>query len=168
MDQMKSAASEYATEKIGDAAEAKARQMLADHGSDKLKDGIAQLEGMKEKYDKASEQYNKLNEQYEKLKKVYDEYKEVSGKIDEVNKLVAEGKVTPDRAKVLHGAIYLSKGLEYATDYIPVFGSTASTVTKEVMNATVKFATKRAARTTAIDKCIDDPEHCDPNGITPY
>jgi hypothetical protein len=37
-----------------------------------------------------------------------------------------------------------------------------------LFDATVKFATKRAARTTAIDKCIEDPENCDPNGISPY
>ncbi|HSD12966.1 MAG TPA: hypothetical protein VLC10_05390, partial [Patescibacteria group bacterium] len=139
-----------------------------EHGGDSLKRGISRLESLKEKYDKASEQYEAISEQVEKLKKAYDEVMEVYGKIDEVNKLVAEGKIDVNRAKVLHGAIYLGKGLEYATEYIPVFGSTASTVSKEVMNATVKFATKRAERTTAIDKCIDDPEHCDPNGISPY
>lgn len=30
------------------------------------------------------------------------------------------------------------------------------------------MATERATRTTALNKCIDDPEHCDPNEITAY
>jgi hypothetical protein len=64
--------------------------------------------------------------------------------------------------------VYLGKGLEYATAYVPVFGSTISTVSKETFDATIKFATKRAQRTTSLDKCIEDPEHCDTDGITAY
>ncbi len=179
MDQIKSGATDVATdafnekyggdiEKYKAAMAQKGREYLEANGGEKVKNGIAQLESLKEKYDKASEQYEKISEQIDKLKKVYDEVSEVYAKVDEVNKLVGAGKIDPGKAQALYGAIYLGKGLEYATKYIPVFGSTASTVSKEVMNATVKFATKRAARTTAIDKCIDDPEHCDPNGITPY
>ena len=69
MDQVKSTASDYATTAISDAAEAKARQLLSDHGSDSLKDGIAQIEGLKEKYDKASEPFKKLEEQFQGLRK---------------------------------------------------------------------------------------------------
>lgn len=179
MDQIKSGASDFATTAIDDvygedieaykkAMQDKGLAYLEEKGGDDIKRGIAQLESLKEKYDKASEQYEKISEQVEKLKKVYDEVSEVYAKIDEVNKLVAEGKIDVGRAKVLHGAIYLGKGLEYATGYVPVFGSTISTISKETFDATVKFAQSRAARTTALDKCIDDPENCDPTGITPY
>jgi hypothetical protein len=168
MDQIKSTATDFAKEQVSDAASAKAKEFIEARASDELKSGIARLEGLKEKYDKASEQYQAVSAQIEKLQKVYHEVNEVKGKIAEVDKMVGEGKIDPNRAKVLHGAIYLGKALEYATDYVPVFGSTASTISKEVMDATVKFATSRAARTTALDKCIDDPEHCDPTGITPY
>jgi tetratricopeptide (TPR) repeat protein len=179
MDQIKEGASSMANDTFDDlygddvkelqtSMEKRGRAFLEEKGGEQMKAGIAQLESLKEKYDKASEQYEKINEQVEKLKKVYDEAAEVYAKVDEVNKLVGEGKVDAGRAQALYGAIYLGKGLEYATSYIPVFGSTASTVSKEVMDATLKFATSRAARTTAIDKCIDDPENCDPTGITPY
>lgn len=179
MDQIKESASAFATDTIDDvygediegykkAMAEKGRKYLEEHGGDRIRRGIANLEYMKEKYDKASEQYEKINEQIGKLKKVYDEVSEVYSKVDEINKLVAEGKIDVKRAKVLHGAIYLGKGLEYATEYVPVFGSTISTISKETFNATVRFATKRAERMNALDKCIDDPEHCDPNGISPY
>ncbi len=180
MDQMKDGASDFASntmddlygkdiEKYKDAMAEKGMKYLEDKmGAKSLKRGMEQLEWMKDKYDKASEQYEAISEKLEKLKKVYDEVKEVAGKIDSINKLVAEGKLDPGKAKVLHGAVYLGKGLEYATEYVPVFGSTVSTISKEMMNATVKFATKRAQRTTAIDKCIDDPEHCDTEGISAY
>ena len=137
-------------------------------GGKTLKSGIQQLEWMKEKYDKASAEYEKINGQLEKLKKVYDEAAEIYKKIDDINKLVAEGKIDAGKAKVLHGAVFLGKGLEYATDYVPVFGSTMSTITKETFDATVKFATKRAERTTALDKCIDDPLNCDTDNISAY
>jgi len=179
MDDLKSTASDFATNTLddlyGEDAKAyqeklaeKSREFLIEHGGDRIKRGIENLEYLKEKYDKASEQYEKISEQIDKLKKVYDEVSSVYKKVDEINKLVAEGKLDVKKAKVLHGAIFLGKGLEYATEYVPVFGSTASKITKGVMDATVKFATKRAERTTAIDKCIDDPEHCDPNNISAY
>lgn len=179
MDQIKESASDFATTAVDDVygediekykatMAAKGRQFLEEHGGNRMKEGIAQMESLKAKYDKASEQYEAINAKVEKLKKVYDEVSEVYNKVDEINKLVAEGKIDVGRAKVLHGAVYLSKGLEYATDYVPVFGSTISTISKETFNATIKFATSRASRTTAIDKCIDDPENCDPNGISPY
>jgi hypothetical protein len=179
MDQLKESASDFASQSLEDlygedveaykkAMAEKGRKFLEEKGGESMKQGIAQLEAYKEKYDKASAQYEALNEKVEKLKKFYEEAAEVYNKIDEINKLVAEGKVDVGRAKVLHGAVYLSKGLEYATGYVPIFGSTVSTITKETMAATIKFATSRASRTTALDKCIDDPENCDPTGITPY
>ncbi len=180
MDQIKDGANDFASdtmddlygediEKYKEAMQEKGMKYLEEKmGAKNLKRGMEQLEWMQEKYDKASEQYEAISEKLEKLKKVYDEVKEVAGKIDEINKMVAEGKIDPGRAKVLHGAIYLGKGLEYATGYVPVFGSTISTISKETFDATVKFATKRAQRTTALDKCIEDPLNCDPNGISAY
>lgn len=179
MDQVKDGASDFAgttfddlygedVKKYQEAMEAKARKLAEEVGGEKLTSSIAQLEALKEKYDKASDQFEKINEKIEKLKKVYAEVAEVTAKVDAINKLVAEGKIDLERAKVLHGAVYLGKGLEYATSYVPVFGSTVSTISKEVMDATLKFATSRAQRTTALDKCIEDPENCDPTGITPY
>lgn len=179
MDEIKSQASDFATDTLDDLygddlkeyqekmAE-KGREFLVEQGGDRLKRGIENLEWLKEKYDKTSEQYEKISEQVDKLKKVYDEVKGVYDRLDKVNKLVAEGKIDLKKAKVLHGAILLDKGLEYATGYVPVFGSTISKISTEMMNATIKFATKRAERTTALDKCIEDPEHCDPNNISAY
>jgi hypothetical protein len=179
MDQIKEGAGEFASntvddlygddlEKYKEAMAERGMKYLEEKGGKDLKRGIEQLEWMKGKYDKASEQYEAISGQIEKLKKVYDEATAVYKKIDEINKLVAEGKIDIGKAKVLHGAVYLGKGLEYATGYVPVFGSTISTISKETFDATVKFATKRAERTTSLDKCINDPEHCDTDGISAY
>lgn len=179
MDQIKSSATAFAEQTVDDlygedkaafeqAMKDKGMEYFNKHAGKELKDGIARLESIKASYDKASEQYQAMNEQIEKLKAVYDEAQEVYGKIDSVNKMVADGKIEPGHAQALHGAIYLGKGLEYATKYVPVFGSTVSTISKETFEATVKFATERAQRTTALNKCIDDPENCDPNGISAY
>jgi tetratricopeptide (TPR) repeat protein len=179
MDQLKEGAGEFAgdtmddlygedIEKYKEAMAERGMKYLEEKGGKDLKRGIENLEWLKGKYDKASEQYEAINEKLEKLKKVYDEAAEVYRKIDEINKLVASGRLDIGKAKVLHGAVYLGKGLEYATAYVPVFGSTISTVSKETFDATIKFATKRAERTTAINKCIDDPEHCDTDGISAY
>lgn len=179
MDQMKEGATGFANDTFDDlygedvekykaAMAERGLKYLEEKSGKDLKRGIESLEWMKGKYDKASEQYEKINSQIEKLQKVYNEYKEVAGKIDEINKLLAEGRIDAGKAKVLHGAVYLGKGLEYATGYVPVFGSTISTVSKETFDATIKFAKKRAERTTALDKCIDDPEHCDTDSITAY
>lgn len=179
MDQIKEGASGFAgdtfddlygedVEKYKEAMAERGMKYLEEKGGKDLMRGIDNLKWMKEKYDKASEQYEKINEQIEKLQKVYNEAKEVAKKIDDINKLVAEGKIDIGKAKVLHGAVYLGKGLEYATGYVPVFGSTISTISKETFDATVKFATKRAERTTSLNKCIEDPEHCDTEGITAY
>jgi prefoldin subunit 5 len=137
-------------------------------GSNEMKYKISQLEEMKNKYDKASAQYKAISEQIDKFKKVYDEVNEVYKKVNEINGLVANGKIDEGKAEVLKGAVYLGKGLEYATGYVPVFGSTMSTISKETFDATVKFATKRAQRTTSLQRCIDDPLNCDTDGITGY
>jgi hypothetical protein len=179
MDQIKEGAGGFAgdtfddlygedVEKYKEAMAQRGLKYLEEKSGKDLKRGIENLEWMKGKYDKASEQYEAINGQIEKLQKVYSAYKEVAGKIDAINKLLAEGRIDAGKAKVLHGAVYLGKGLEYATEYVPVFGSTISTVTKETFDATVKFAAKRAERTTSLDKCIEDPEHCDTDGITAY
>ena len=179
MDTIKENASEFANgtiddlygediKKFQDDMKDKGMKILEEKGGETLKRGIEQLEWMKDKYDKASEQYEAINKQIDKLKKVYDEAAGIYKKYDDINKLVAEGKIDPGKAKVLHGAIFLGKGLEYATEYVPVFGSTASKITKATFDATIKFATKRAERTTSLDKCINDPEHCDTDNISAY
>jgi len=180
MDQIKSQANDVASgtlediygedvEKIKAKMAEKGMKYVEDKvGTANFKYGVERLEKMKAGYDKASEQYEKISEQVEKLKKVYGEAKEIYTKIDEVSKLLGEGKIDKGKAKVLQGAILLGKGLEYTTDYVPVFGSTISTITKETFNATVIFATKRAQRTTSLDKCIDDPLNCDTEGISGY
>ena len=123
---------------------------------------------MKGKNEKESDKYEEIAGKIEKLKKVYDEVSGVYKKVDEYNKMLAEGKIDKGQAKVLKGAVLLGKGLEYATEYVPVFGSTISAVTKGTFDATIKLATKRAQRNKKLNDCIDDPEHCDPNGISPY
>lgn len=179
MDQIKGAANDFASQTVDDlyrediehfqqAAHDKSLDYLEKNGGKRLREGIENLEYIKGQYDKASEQYEAINEKIESLKKVYDEVNEVYSKVDAINQQVAAGNIEPDKARVLHGAIYLGKGLEYATGYVPVFGSTVSTISKETFDVTIKFATSRAQRTTAINKCIEDPEHCDPNGISPY
>lgn len=89
-------------------------------------------------------------------------------RVDKVNKLLAEGRIDAGKAKVLKGAVLLDKGLEYATGYVPVFGSTISTISKETFGTVIELAKKRAERSTAIEKCFDDPEHCDTDGISGY
>jgi hypothetical protein len=171
VDMLKGTIGDYADEKKQEAIDAmteKGWDYMKQNGGDNLKWGLYNLEKMKEKYDKASEQYEKINSQIEKVKKTYDEMQAIYKKVDQFNKMLAEGKIDQGQAKVLKGAVMLGKGLEYATQYVPVFGSTASTITKETFDATVKLATQRAQRTNAINKCIEDPEHCDPSGISAY
>jgi len=176
-DEMKGSITDFVTENADEATgtsefakemQEKGIEWFKENGGDRVKRGIENLEWMKGKYDKASEQYTQISEQINKLKKVYDEAYSVYKKIDDVNKLVAEGKLDSGKARVLHGAIMLGKGLEYTTGYVPVFGSTISKISAATFEETVKFATERAKRTTAIDKCIEDPEHCDPSGISAY
>ena len=151
-----------------DSATSYAWEWSFSRGSEEMKWQMSRLEEMKSRYDRASAQYRAINEQIDKFKKVYDEVSEVYNKVNQFNMMVADGKIEEGHAEVLKGAVYLGKGLEYATGYVPVFGSTISTVSKETFDATVKFATKRAQRTTALNKCIEDPLNCDPDGITGY
>lgn len=176
-DEMKNSVTDFVSQTADDATGAsefveemqeRGLKWFKENGGERVQAGIKNLEWAKEKYDKASEQYAQINEQIEKLKKAYDEAVEVYTKVDNVNKLLAEKKIDEGKASVLHGAIFLGKGLEYATEYVPVFGSTASTITKETFETVTKLATERAQRTTAIDKCIEDPENCDPSGISAY
>ncbi|MBS3176737.1 hypothetical protein J4457_05895 [Candidatus Woesearchaeota archaeon] len=171
VDQLKESVGEYADEQkeeLVDAAKEKGWDWVKTKGGDRFKDQLEKLEEMKGKYDKASDKYEEIAGKIEKLKKVYDEVSGVYKKVDEYNKMLAEGKIDKGQAKVLKGAVLLGKGLEYATEYVPVFGSTISAVTKGTFDATIKLATKRAQRNKKLNDCIDDPEHCDPNGISPY
>lgn len=179
MDQIKSSANAFAQQTVDDlygediaafedAVKDKGLSYFNQYAGKELKEGIARLESIKASYDSASEQYQAMTEQIDKLKAVYDEAAEVYGQVDEVNQMVREGKIEPGHAQALHGAIYLGKGLEYATQYVPVFGSTVSTISKETFDATIRFAKERASRTTALNKCIEDPENCDANGISGY
>jgi len=133
-----------------------------------MKYTLSKLEGLKETYEKGSEYYNSVNEKYEKLKAAYDKMVDIQGKLDKIQALEKKGRLEPWKAEVLKWSILLGEGLEYATSYVPIFGDTISTITKETFNVVNKFATSRAVRTTAINKCIDDPEHCDTEGISGY
>jgi prefoldin subunit 5 len=137
-------------------------------GSEEMKYRMSKLEEMKNKYDKASAQYKAITEQIDKFKKVYDEVSEVYTKVNKFNSMVANGDIEEGHAEVLKGAVYLGKGLEYATGYVPVFGSTISTISKETFEMTVKLATERAKRSKSLNDCFTDPENCDPDGITAY
>lgn len=171
IDDLKSNIIDYGSGQARSAAESAtsyAWEWSFSRGSEEMKWQMSRLEEMKSRYDRASAQYKAITEQIDKFKKVYDEVSEVYKKVNQFNQMVADGKIEEGHAEVLKGAVYLGKGLEYATGYVPVFGSTISTVSKETFDATVKFATKRAQRTTALNKCIEDPLNCDPDGITGY
>lgn len=171
VDLMKEKASDYVDgkkEEIVDAMKEKGWKWVKDNGGDRLKYGLSRLEDMKSKYDKASEQYKQISDQIAKIKKAYDEVKGVYDKIDKFNEQVKQGKISQEHAKVLKGAVLLGKGLEYATSYVPVFGSTISKVSSATFETTIKFANKRAQRSNSLQKCLDDPDNCDPDGITAY
>jgi hypothetical protein len=171
VDSLKGKISDYTDEKKQEAIDAvkeKGWDWMKANGGDNLKWGLSRLESLKEKYDKGSEQYEKINNQISKIKKTYDEVMGVYKKVDEFNKMVAEGKIDKGQAKVLKGAVLLGKGLEYATQYVPVFGSTVSTVSKETFEVVVKVAKKRAERSNSLQKCMDDPANCDPSSVTAY
>lgn len=121
-----------------------------------------------EKYNNALESYNKGKDYFDRAKAAYDEVKDVMDNVRRLQEKVNQGRISEDRARVLKGGVLLGKGLEHMTKYIPVFGDTASTITSGTFKATLKFAEKRAERTTRLDKCIEDPLNCDPNGISAY
>lgn len=133
-----------------------------------MKLALSKLESLKESYDKWSEYYNSVNEKYEKLKAAYDKMKDIQDKISKIEKLWKEWKLDSWKVEVLKWSLLLWEWLEYATSYVPVFWSTISTVTKETFWVVNKFATNRAIRTTAIDKCIDDPLNCNTDDISWY
>jgi hypothetical protein len=121
-----------------------------------------------EKYNGALESYNKGKDYFDKAKKAYDEMKQVMDNVRRLQNKVNEGRITEGQASAIKGGVLLGKGLEYTTKYIPVFGETISEVTAGTFQATMKFAEKRAERTTRLNACIDDPLNCDPNGISAY
>jgi hypothetical protein len=88
--------------------------------------------------------------------------------MDEFDSLVGKGKISKGQADVLKGSLLLQKGLTSVTEYVPVFGSTISTITDETFNTTIKLATERAQRSTSLEKCFDDPLNCDTDSISAY
>lgn len=145
-----------------------AKEWIEKNGGDKLKWSLKEMEWAMWKYEKWSEMYESMKGKYDKLKWAYDEVMGVYNRVDEVNKMLAEGKIDAGKAKVLKWAVLLDKWLEYATSYVPVFGSTISTVSKETFGTVIELAKKRAERSTAIEKCFDDPAHCDTDKISGY
>lgn len=146
----------------------KAKERIEENGWKDLKRALWDLEWAMGKYEKGSEMYVSAKSKYDKLKWAYDEVMWVYNKIDEVNKMVAEGKIDEWKAKVLKWAVLLDKWLEYATEYVPVFWSTISTISKETFWTVIELAKKRAERSTAIEKCFDDPANCDTDKISWY
>lgn len=153
---------------VTDAMKEKAADWIKENWWDKLKRSLKNLERMKGKYDKASEEYWAIQEKYNKLKDTYDKVNAIYGKMDSFDTLVAQWKITADKAKVLKWAILLQNWLTTVTEYVPVFGSTISKITNATFEATMKFAEKRAKRATALDKCISDPINCDTDNISGY
>lgn len=151
-------------EEMGD----KAKEWIEKNGGDKLKYSLKEMEWAMGKYEKWSEMYESMKGKYDKLKGAYDEVMGVYNRIDEVNRMVAEGKIDARKAKVLKWAVLLDKGLEYATGYVPVFGSTISTVSKATFGTVIELAKKRAERSTALDNCFTDPANCDTDKISAY
>lgn len=155
-------------DEITDAMKEKAADWIKENGGDNLKWSLKNLEWMKDKYEKWSEAYNAIEEKYQKIKWVYDQINGIYTKMDGLDTLVAQGKLTADKAYVIKWAVLLQNWLTAVTDYVPVFGSTISKVTDATFEATIKFAEERAKRATALDKCIDDPLNCDTDNISGY
>jgi len=151
-------------EKMGESA----TQRIENNGWERLKYALSNYKWMMDKYEKWSKMYEDAKGKYDKLKGVYDEVMGTYQRIDEVNKMVAEWKIDAGKAKVLKGAVLLDKWLEYTTEYVPVFWSTISKVSKETFGTVIKLAKKRAERSTAIEKCFDDPANCDTDNISAY
>lgn len=153
---------------ILDTAKEKALEEAYKRSWDTMKYTLSKLESLKENYDKASEYYNSVNEKYEKLKAAYDKMKDIQDRLNKIDALWKQWKLDVWKVEVLKWSILLWEWLEYATWYVPIFWSTLSTVTKETFWVVNEFATNRAMRTTAINKCIDDPANCDTDDITWY
>lgn len=145
-----------------------AKEWIEKNGGDKLKWSLKEMEWAMGKYEKWSAMYESMKGKYDKLKGAYDEVMWVYNRVDQVNKMLAEGKIDAGKAKVLKWAVLLDKWLEYATSYVPVFGSTISTISKETFGTVIELAKKRAERSTALDKCFEDPANCDTDKISGY
>lgn len=146
----------------------KAKDRIAKNWWDNLKWSLKNMEYAMWKYEKWSKMYEDAKWKYDKLKWYYDEIMWVYDRVDQVNKMVAEWKIDAWKAKVLKWAVLLDKWLEYTTQYVPVFWSTISTISKETFWTVIKLAKKRAERSTAIEKCFDDPANCDTDSISGY
>jgi hypothetical protein len=146
----------------------KAKDRLEKNWWDEVKHALGDLDWAMKKYEKWSKMYEDAKWKYDKLKEVYDEVMWVYNRIDDVNKMLAEWKIDAGKAKVIKWAVLLDKWLEYATEYVPVFGSTISTVSKETFWVVIELAKKRAERSTALDKCFTDPANCDTDKISWY
>lgn len=153
---------------LTDAAKEQTVEWIKKNGGENLKWSLEKLEWMKDKYDVASEEYAAISEKYEKIKETYDKVMAVYDKIGSFDKLVAQGKLTEDKAKVLKWAVLLQNWLTAVTEYVPVFGSTVSKITDATFETAIKVAEERAKRTTALDKCIEDPLNCDTDDISAY
>ncbi|HDP73871.1 MAG TPA: hypothetical protein ENN46_02845 [Candidatus Woesearchaeota archaeon] len=167
IDKLKEGAIDYAKDGAGVVAE-EGWKWAWQRSSEDMKWEMARLEGLKDKYDKASAQYQAINKKVQQFKKIYDEVNGVYKQVKKFDDLLAQGKIQEGHAEVLKGAVFLGKGLEYATAYVPVFGSTASTISKETFEVVVKLATQRAKRSTRLEDCFVDPANCDLDGITAY
>jgi hypothetical protein len=152
---------------IGEMGES-AKDWIEKNGGEAMKRSLSDMEWAMKKYEKWSEMYESMKGKYDKLKWAYDEVMGVYNRVDQVNKMLAEWKIDAWKAKVLKWAVLLDKWLEYATSYVPVFGSTISTVSKETFWVVIEVAKKRAERSTAIEKCFDDPANCDTDSISGY
>lgn len=146
----------------------KAKERIEENGGKEVKRALWDLEWAMWKYEKWSKMYEDAKWKYDKIKGAYDEVMWVYNRVDEVNKMLAEWKIDAWKAKVLKWAVLLDKWLEYATEYVPVFGSTISTISKETFWTVIELAKKRAERSTAIEKCFDDPANCDTDKISWY
>lgn len=146
----------------------KAKERLEKNWWQQVKSALSDLDWAMKKYEKWSKMYEDAKWKYDKLKKVYDEVMGVYNRVDEVNKMLAEWKIDAGKAKVLKWAVLLDKWLEYATAYVPVFGSTISTISKETFWTVIELAKKRAERSTALDNCFSDPANCDTDKISWY
>lgn len=93
-----------------------------------------------------------IGEFKEKAQDIY----QVAQDIQKINERVAKGRITEGQAKVLRGGTVMAISLKYAAKGVPIFGEHMSEIIDGTMNVTLKFAGKRAERTTAIDNCGGD------------
>lgn len=145
-----------------------AKEWIEKNWWEDLKWWLKNYEYAMEKYEKWSKMYEDAKWKYDKLKKVYDEVMWIYQRVDEVNKMLAQWKIDEWKAKVLKWAVLLDKWLEYTLEYVPVFWSTMSKMSKESFDTVIKLAKKRAERSTALDKCFEDPANCDTDKISAY